>query len=148
MNLKRSVLIVIVLAVICIGQQVIAQETTPVNADQVFVPLPDDIDCTLGKVTITHTAVNDPVKGLVLVNSVDIVEVVTCHITGNSSARVKDIPLASTKVTDGMLRTKDFGDLKLSVNMGTSNGVPYFKSISKAIRPDKLQSFRAFLEKM
>jgi hypothetical protein len=147
MNLNRRAFFVILMAVVCIGQPAFAQQTTPANADQVFVPLPDDIDCILGNATTTATAVNDPMKGLVLVHTVDVVETVTCHITGNSPTQAKEISLASSKVSiDWMLRTKDFGDFKLSVRVGTSNGATYFKNIDIAIRRDKLQSFRDFLQ--
>jgi hypothetical protein len=79
-------------------------------------------------------------KNGVMVTNVNSVEQVTCQITGNSPGTEKEIPLASTKVVNGMLPTKSFGDLRLKTE-SISSGVTI------AIRRDKLQSFRAFLQK-
>jgi hypothetical protein len=140
MNLKRSGLLVILLAVICMGQHAFAQKTTPPNPSAVFVPMPDDIQCILhGTNTVTATQTG-------LVWSVDSVDTVSCSITGDSSVK-KAIPLDSIKVTAGMLRTKDFGELKVGIIVDTSQGVPRFGSYSIDVRRDKLQSFRDFLQK-
>jgi len=137
MNLKRSVLFVILLAVVCIGQQVVAQKTIPVNAAPVFVPLPDDIHCFMHDLMSKYSfnTNHESVKTLVSVGKV------TCQITGSNSEQEKEIPLATTEITHGMLPTKDFGALMLSTENRPGAGV------TTSIRRDKLQSFRAFLQK-
>jgi hypothetical protein len=79
-------------------------------------------------------------KNGVMVTNVNSVEQVTCQIAGNSPGTEKEIPLAATKVVNGMLPTKSFGNLKLkteSINTG----------VTIAVRRDKLQSLRDFLQK-
>ena len=146
MSLKRSAIFVVLLAVVCISQQVSAQKTTSANAAPVFVPMPADIQCyivsggTRFETGNTRTPPGENDDSVVLLA----VQEVACHIVGKSSSGEKKIPLASTEVTDGMLRTRDFGDLKLG---DTPEGVASGSSVSIAIRRDKLQSFRDFLQK-
>jgi hypothetical protein len=136
-NLKKSAFFVVLLAVVCIDQQVFAQKTIPANAAPVFVPLPDDIHCSLHNLMSDYSFGENRLQGKTLVS----VKKVTCQITGNSPGQEKEIPLASTEITLGMLPTKDFGALKLSTENRMDSGV------TTSIRRDKLQSFRAFLEK-
>jgi hypothetical protein len=136
MSLKRSTLFFALLAVVCMSQQVFAQKTTPTSAAPVFVQMPDDIHCLLHNLNFVMSFG----KNGVMVTNVNSVEQVTCQITGNSPGTEKEIPLASTKVVNGMLPTKSFGDLRLKTE-SISSGVTI------AIRRDKLQSFRAFLQK-
>ncbi len=135
-SLKRSALFFVPLAVVFISQQAFAQKTTPANAAPVYIQMPDDIHCFLHNLNFVMSFG----KNGVLATNVNSVEQVTCQITGNSPGTEKEIPLTSTKVVNGMLPTKSFGNLKLkteSINTG----------VTIAVRRDKLQSFRAFLQK-
>ena len=147
MSPKRCALFVAVLAVICISQQALAQKITPVKAPPVFVTMPADIHCYIVSGGSRFEAGDTPPPPLwgtedsiVLL----VVQEIGCHIAGKSNATDKTIPLASTEVTDGLLRTKDFGELRLGDG---PDGVASGNSIRIAIRRDKLQAFRAFLDK-
>jgi hypothetical protein len=136
MSLKLSAFLVVMLAIICLGQQSLAQKTTPVSTHPVFVPMPDDIQCWMEGVQSQFSfGANGETEGTV----VSVREVI-CQIAGQSPPG-KEIPLASTEVTHGMLSTKDFGGWKLTRGKDPSSGIKI------AIRRDKLQSFRAFLQK-
>jgi hypothetical protein len=144
MSLKRSALFVVALAVVCMSQQVVAQNAASENRAPVFVPMPADVQChilsggTLFEAGSPRTpSVNDDSVVLLAVQKFG------CHVIGKSDSVDKEIPLASTDVSDGLLRTRDFGELKLGDDEGVSSG----NNIIIAIRPDKLQSFRDFLEK-
>jgi hypothetical protein len=136
MNLKASALFLVLLAVVCIGQQVAAQKAASANAAPAFVPMPDDIHCSFHNLNFVMSFG----KNGTMVTNVNSVEQVTCQITGNSPGTEKEVPLTSTKVVNGMLPTKSFGDMKLKTE-SISSGV------TVSIRHDKLQSFRAFLQK-
>jgi hypothetical protein len=146
MSLKRSALFVVLLAVVCISQRVFAQKTTPANAAPVYVPMPADIQCYIvsggdrfeAGTPRTPPGQNDDSVVLLAVQEVG------CHIAGKGNSDNKKIPLASTQVTDRMLRTRDFGELKLGDD---PDGVAWGNNIKIAIRRDKLQSFRDFLQK-
>ena len=143
MSLKRSALFVVLLAVVCMSQQVVAQNAAAENRAPVFVPMPADVQCHIVSGGTRFDAgsprtpsVNDDSVVLLAVQKF------SCHIAGKSNSGDKEIPLASTEVSDGLLRTRDFGELKLG-----DEGVASGSNISIAIRRDKLQSFRDFLEK-
>ena len=146
MSLKRSTLFVVLLAVACIGRHVLAQKTTPANSAPVFVPMPADIQCYIvsggdrfeARGMPTPSGQNDDSVVLLAVQEL------VCHIAGKGNSDNKKISLASTQVTDRMLRTRDFGELKLGDD---PDGVAWGNSIRIAIRRDKLQSFRDFLQK-
>jgi len=147
MSPKRSALFVIVLALFGISQQTFAQKTTPTNAAPVFVTIPADIQCYIVSGATRFEAGNTPPPpiwgtddSVVLL----VVQELGCHIAGKSNSDDKKIALASTEVTDGMLRTKDFGELRLGDGPG---GVASGNGIRIAIRSDKLQAFRNFLQK-
>jgi hypothetical protein len=150
MNVKRSVLFVILLAVVSIGQQACtkkttpanavpeAKNTTPANAAPVFVPMPDDIQCSMRDFVTRYTVGKDSMGVTATFSSV---KKVTCWITGNNHGRKKEIDLVSTEINNGMLSTKEFGQMKLEApNIGTNNVVTI------SIQQDKLQTFRAFLQ--
>ncbi len=146
MSLKRGALFVVVLAVVCISPKVFAHKTTPANAAPVFVPIPADIHCYIVSGGERFEAGSTPTPSGANEDSVVLLRVqeLGCHIAGKSNSGDKKIPLASTKVTDGVLETKDFGELKLG---DTPDGVIPGNFVRIAIRCDKLQSFRDFLEK-
>ena len=144
MSLKRSVLFVVLLAVVCMGQQVVAQNAASANRAPVFVPIPADVQCYIVSGGTRFAAGSPRTPGenddsVVLLA----VQKLGCHIAGKSNSGDKDIHLASTAVSDGLLRTRDFGELKL----GDEGGVASGSNISIAIRRDKLQPFRDFLDK-
>lgn len=144
MSLKQSVLFVVLLAVACMTQQVVAQNAGSANQAPVFVPMPADVQCFIVSGGTRFEAgrprapsVNDDSVVLLAVQKFG------CHIAGKSDSGDKEVPLASTRVSDGLLRTREFGELKL----GDDEGVSWGNNISIAIPRDKLQSFRDFLEK-
>ncbi len=138
MSVKMSALFGILLVGILIGQPAFAQKTTPANTAPVFIPMPKDIQCDVQGMSF-RSVVGENGQ---MVNTDGSVDKVICWITSNSPEQKKEIPLASTAITGGMLPTKDFGKLKVTpVNNINSAG------LSIAIRRDKLQSFRAFLQK-
>jgi hypothetical protein len=138
MNVKISALSGVLLASMLSGQQALAQQATPAKAAPVFVPLPKDIQCTVQGMSF-RSVVGD--KGQ-LINTDGSVDGLTCWVAGKTPEQKNEIPLASTEITRGMLPTRDFGKLKITpTNNINSVGV------SIAIRRDKLQSFRAFLQK-
>jgi hypothetical protein len=137
MSLKLNAFLAVMLATICFGcsrHQNVAQNTTPESTPPVFVPMPDDIQC--GFHDATREMHFD--KSGDMVGAVVSVKKVTCQIAGQNS---KEIPLASTDVTDGLLSTKDFSEWKLTTGSGPSS------AISIAMRGEKLQSFKAYLQK-
>ena len=146
MNPKRSALIVVVLGGVCISQQVFAQKTTPANAAPVYVPMPADIQCYIVSGGDRFEARGTPAPSGQNEDSVVLLAVqeVGCHIAGKSNSGDKKILLASNQITDRMLRTKDFGELKLGDD---PDGVAWGNNVKIAIRRDKLQSFRDFLQK-
>lgn len=100
-----------------------------------FVPLPRDISCSFRGHRFSGT--EDAGWG------VDSVEGVSCRIkTGADSGHEKEIVLASIKVSDGLLATKAFGYLKL-----TMRGDDPRDGIAVAIGPPRLKSFREFLSR-
>ena len=136
MNVKRSVIFVLLLALGCIGQQAFAQQGTPANQGSEFVPLPNDFRCSV------DTTINYANRNGELVTTIASAKKLTCQIIGKNHGRKKQIDLVSTEVTGGMLSTKDFGQMKLEVyGSGTNTGVTI------AIHRDELQSLREFLEK-
>jgi hypothetical protein len=137
MSLKRSVILVILLTVVCIGQQAFAQQISPANPGSEFVLLShDDFRCNV------DTTINYANRNGELVTTVASVKKLTCQIIGKNHGRKKQIDLVSTEVIGGMLSTKDFGQLKLEVyGSGANTGVTI------AIRSDQLQSLRDFLQK-
>jgi hypothetical protein len=113
------------------GHLVFAQPLAPK-----FVPLPEDITCSLQGVYFTsavgeQNSTNGGAKGL------------TCWITGKKSKVKKiSVPLASTKITNGILPTKDFGNFKLSSNNNIMS-----PGMSVDIESDKVESLREYLQK-
>jgi len=103
----------------------------------VFVPVPEDVQCSVqgmyqladigpkGEVSKTRGSV----KGI------------TCWIVGSTPKHKRDVPLASTSITDGMLPTKDFGDFQIT----PTNNI-YSSAVGIAVRRSKLQPFREFLQ--
>jgi catabolite regulation protein CreA len=76
-----------------------------------------------------------------MVNTSGSVKGVTCWISGKKPGKKKDIPLASNAITDGMLPTKQFGNLQITPeNNINSNG------LYMAIGSDKLKSFGEYLQ--
>jgi hypothetical protein len=146
MSLKGSALIVVVLGVVCISQRVFAQKTTPANAAPVYVPMPADIQCYMASGGDRFEARGTPAPSGQNEDSVVLLAVqeLGCHIADKGNSGDKKIPLASTQITDRMLRTKDFGELKLGDD---PDGVAWGNNVKIAIRRDKLQSFRDFLQK-
>jgi hypothetical protein len=147
MSLNKCALFAVVLAVVCIGPQAFAQNTMTTYTARVFVTMPADIQCYIVSGDNRFEAGNAPPpppwgteNSVVLLS----IQEVGCRIAGASNSVDKKIPLASTEVTNGMLRTKDFGEFKLGDG---PDGVASGSTIRIAIRSDKLQSFRAFLQK-
>jgi hypothetical protein len=147
MSPKRSALFVVALAVVCISQQAFAQKTASTFTTPVFVVMPADIQCYIVSGDTRYEAGNIPPpppwgtdNSVVLM----VVQEVGCHIAGSSNSVDKKIPLASTDVNGGMLQTKGFGELRLGDG---PDGVASGTGIRIALRSDKLQSFRTFLQK-
>jgi hypothetical protein len=130
----------VLLASIFVGQQVYAQKTTPATATAapLFVPMPKDIQCELSGMSF-RSVVGANAQ---LTETSGSVDGVTCWITGKTPEQKKDVPLASTEITRGIISTKDFGKLRIT----PVNSI-YSAAVSIAIRRDKLPSFRAFLQK-
>jgi hypothetical protein len=101
-----------------------------------FVPMPEDIRCSFRGYYDLSTFENGEF------HTDGGVEAVTCWVSGEGPEQKKDIPLASTKFTDGMLPTKDFGNFKL-----TSGNNVYSAALAVAILSGKVQSLREFLQK-
>ncbi len=101
----------------------------PVSTTPVFVPLPADINCT------GHDLMSSGRGGTGW--APQSIGGLTCWISGASTAQNKEVPLSSGEIANGMLATVSFGDLKV-----TMQGM----EINIAIRQDKLQSFRQFLQ--
>jgi hypothetical protein len=139
MNVKRIVLFVILLAVICIGQQAVAQHTTPSNPGSEFVPLTGVVLCNLTDIRMAISNQNGE-----LVTTLSSVKKVTCQITGKNHGRKKEISLLSTEITNGMLSTREFGLMKLEAHGSGSNPAA---AITISVRPEMLQSIRDFLQK-
>jgi hypothetical protein len=130
------------------------KNTTSANAAPVFVPMPDDIKCKMFGVNYSTVITADGSKAS---TTFSLVKKVTCHKTAESNftkvsrnvyirhlvTQEKEIPLASTKVTDGMLPTIDFGELELTCKTENQPDL----GVRIAIRRDKLQSFRDYLQK-
>jgi hypothetical protein len=116
------------------AQNSIPEKTALPTFGDTFVPLSDDIDCTLQGMSFWGTASDN---GLMSGS----VAAIDCRITSAEKGKRKRIPLVSTKLTHGMLTTKDFGILRITVPEFNSPGVEL------AIYSDKLQSFREFLLK-
>jgi len=145
MSPKKSALFVVVLTVFFVGQQAFAQKTTPADAAPVFVTMPADIQCYIVSGGTRFEAGNTPPPresgdSVVLLA----VQELGCHIAGKNNSGDKKILLASTEVDDGILQTKDFGELRLG---DAPDWVASSSGVRIAIRRDKLQSFRNFLEK-
>ncbi len=104
----------------------------------VFVPMPQDIQCSVQGMSFMMAAG----KNGELPNIDGSVRGVTCWLPGKTPEQKKDVPLVSTKITDGMLPTKDFGDLKLTTPRNLNS-----PAIGIAIQSDKLQLLREFLQK-
>ncbi len=145
MNLNLNALLGVVLAGILLGQQAFAQtaqKAAPVKAAPMFVPLPQDIQCSLEGMSFRSTVG----KNGELVNTDGSVEGVTCWLVKSvvqvapDPSQKKAIPLASTTITNGMLSTKDFGAFKLS----PTNNL-YSTATGIAIRNDRVQPLRNFL---
>lgn len=101
-----------------------------------FVPMPKDIQCELHGVSyMSVVGANGQMN-----NTSGSVDGVTCWILGKSPEQKKDIPIVSSTITDGILKTKDFGNLKLSPTNNISSA-----ATGMAIRSDKVQLLRTFL---
>lgn len=112
-----------------------AQKAKSSAAVPTFVPMPQDIQCSFQGVEFRSTVG----KNGELVNTDGSVAGVTCWNNKNPEQK-KAISLASTKITNGMLSTKDFGDFKLS----PSNSI-YSTGTGVSIRSDRVQALRNFL---
>jgi hypothetical protein len=136
--MKKSMIIglVLVLSLLVIsgipGTQTFAQQPAPG-----FVPIPDDINCSVQGMSYRSSVG----QGGQMVNTSGSATGVTCWMSRSPNVK-KPIPLASTTMTDGMLPTKDFGNLQITpVNSITSNG------LYMAIGSDKVDSLREYLHK-
>jgi hypothetical protein len=125
-------LLVVALAVGGLGGGARAQ-----TAASGFVELPADIDCSLRGISYeSRVGANGQ-----MVSTAGSVQGVTCWMT-NSPNNKKEIALAATTIANGMLPTKEFGDLQITpINSLTSVGV------FMAIGSDKLQAFKDYLQK-
>jgi len=101
-----------------------------------FVPMPKDIQCELNGVSYRSVVG----ANRQLNNTSGSVDGVTCWVSGKSPEQKKDIPLVSSTISDGMLQTKDFGNLKLSPTNNINS-----TATGMAIRSDKVQPLRTFL---
>jgi hypothetical protein len=137
MKLKITALRCVLLVVTVLSQDALAQ--TAQKAAPVFVPMPKDIQCSARHLKVSIKLTVDGKSGsMVEVNTPTSAEGITCAISGSSPGHKKEVPLASTKITRGMLPTKDFGDLKITITGNSGTRI--------AISSDKLQSFRDFLK--
>jgi hypothetical protein len=101
-----------------------------------FVPMPKDIQCELHGVSYRSVVgANGQLN-----NTSGSVDGVTCWVSGKSPEQKKDIPLVSSTISDGMLQTKDFGNLKLSPTNNINS-----TATGMAIRSDRVQALRNFL---
>ncbi len=100
-----------------------------------FVEIPDDIGCSISCMQYEMIVGSNETNGSV--------KAVTCWIKGGNPVQKKDIPLASTEITHGMLPTEQFGNLKItgSANLMSEEG------LSMAIESSKVKSFREYLQK-
>jgi hypothetical protein len=115
-----------------LGQHTFAQQPAPG-----FVSIPDDINCSVQGMSYESRVG----AGGQLVNTSGSATGVTCWMSKNPKVK-KPVPLTSTKITDGMLPTKEFGNLQITpVNSITSNG------LYMAIGSDKVDSLREYLQK-
>jgi hypothetical protein len=112
--------------------------TAPKKAPSAFVPLPKDIQCAVQGMSFRSTVGNNGE----LVNTGGSVEGLTCKMVGTAPTQEKEVPLAATEISNGMLPTKDFGNFKLTPVNDINSTV-----IGISIRRDKLPSFREFLQK-
>jgi peptidyl-prolyl cis-trans isomerase C len=107
-----------------------------------YVSLPDDIRCAVQELQFSGTSkTTGRIEGSQLGDMNGSVAGVKCGKAGGS--KVKDIPLAATALTGGMLPTKDFGNVQIIMVMSLKNG----SRIDVAIGKDKLQSFREYVQK-
>ena len=102
----------------------VASTAHPAQAGD-FVSLPQDINCFLASQRLGIEG------GTKVSGSVDSV---TCAITGGQN---KDLPLASHEVSNGVIETSSFGELRVSP------AGPFQFAI--AIHPDKIEALREFL---
>ena len=101
-----------------------------------FVYLPEEIRCSLKGLNYRSMVGSNGE----LANTNGSVSGITCHASGKSEGPEKQIDLALTEITGGMLPTKQFGNLLIQpVNSLTSSG------LSIAIERRKLNALRKFL---
>jgi hypothetical protein len=100
-----------------------------------FVPMPDDIDCVLDGMNMW--ANGGPGDTVIISGSVGSMK---CRVVDKGkTAKRKPIPLASPKFKNGILPTRDFGNIRISVPDATSPGV------ALEIDRSRLDDFRRFL---
>lgn len=107
------------------------------TTSQAFVPLPEDINCSFKPPVLSSGTEGG---GGWIIREVGGLE---CRITKGDSAATappsgKDVTLTGPKIVDGVLATKDFGDLKVTMR-GSGFRI--------GIRPSRLRAFREFLSK-
>ena len=118
------------------GKQALAQKPAPG-----FVALPNDISCSLQNMTAFFKLGQN---GQVQFAGTPTAQGVTCWLSGKNPGEQKPIALTATTIHDGMLPTKEFGDLQIAPTQDTS---PSNTSLFIAIRREKLRPLREYLQK-
>lgn len=106
----------------------------------IHVPMPKDIQCAFKSIRTEGIVgsgemvkLNGSVSGFF------------CWIVAKGSESAKEVPLASTEITDGVLPTKSFGMFHVAEVGSADNRAGSFHEQISILR-DKLPSFRAFLK--
>lgn len=114
-----------------------SKKTAATTATSAFVRMPKDIQCTIQGMSFTSTVG----KSGELVNTGGSVEGLTCKIAGAAPAQEKEVPLAATEISNGMLPTKGFRKFKITPVNNINSA-----AVGISIRRDKLPAFRKFLQ--
>lgn len=127
----------ILLMFVFFSLQALAQQGRPSNSSPVYVPMPKDIRCSISGIS-TQSVESENAR---LAKKDGSVESFTCWITTKAPKQEVEIPIGSSDTVGGVVTTKDFGKLKIAPTNGVNGGIAIL------IRSDKLQSFRAFVQK-
>jgi hypothetical protein len=137
MNIRLSVLYVVLQTATLFGLQALAQPSNPPNPALAFVTMPKDINCKVNGLVVRPATGNntrtDKIDGSA--------DGLTCWIGAKIPEPEVAILLDSTTIAAGMLTTKTFGKLKIVAANGVDEGVHI------EIRRDKLQPLRIYLQK-
>ena len=119
-----------------ISAQQHATTPKPPAAAPIYVPLPEDIQCSFQELSFTKatgTAASPVYPDGTL-------KALSCWLVGKPPEQRHEIPLASQRITHGVFLTTGFGSIRVTPASGQTSAGPNI-----AIRRESLAAFRAYL---